>query len=161
MRTQNHSYSNLIAAFLFSVTTTVATSAVISQATGPTVAGTSAETEVQETLQRYARAWYEGNASLMAEQLHPEYTRATVRRNPARTDAIDVNSGLALIDMTDRGFGRLVQPSARKHEISNVKVDGGHASAVLKLADRTEMVNLARWNNLWRVVQVLTERIEP
>ncbi len=161
MRTTYHFYSHLFAATVFSIASTIATSAAISQATGPSVAGASAETEVHETLQRYARAWYEGNASLMVAQLHPEYTRATVRRHPARTDVIDVTSGLALIDMTDRGLGRLAQPSARKQEVSNVKVDGGRASAVLTLTDRTEMVNLTRWNNQWRVVQVLTERNEP
>ncbi len=154
---------HLIATFLLATTSAFAATPTISQATGPTVAPApaAAEADVTETLNRYARAWYEGNATLMATQLHPEFTRTTVRRNAARPDAVDVTSGLALIDMTDRGFGRLVQPSARKHEVSNLKVDGGRASAMLVLADRTEMVNLVRWNNQWRVVQVLTERNEP
>ena len=116
---------------------------------------------MRETLQQYARAWYEGNASLMAAQLHPEYTRTTIRRNAARPDAVDVASGLALIDMTDRGFGRATPPAGRKQEVSALHMDGGHASAMLVLADRTEMVNLTRWNNQWRVVQVLTEKNEP
>ncbi len=154
---------HLIAAFVFATSSAFAATPVISQATGPTAAPATAtaDADVNESLQRYARAWYEGNATLMAAQLHPEYSRTTVRRNAARPDAVDVTSGLALIDMTDRGFGRLTQPAARKMEVSHLKVDGGRAAAMLVLADRTEMVNLVRWNNQWRVVQVLTERNEP
>ena len=131
------------------------------QATGPSTPAADPSPEVQDLLQRHARAWYEGNSALMASTLHPEYRRTTIRRNPARADAIDVAGGLALLDMTDRGLGRLTNATARKAEVTQLRVDGGKAWAQLALADRVELLQLARWNNQWRVIASLVERNDP
>jgi putative lumazine-binding protein len=132
-----------------------------SQATGPATPAADAAAEIQDLLQRHARAWYEGNPALMAPTLHPEYRRTTIRHSPTKPDAVDVASGLALLDMTDRGLGRLTNATARKAEVTQLRVEGGKAWAQLALADRVELLQLARWNNQWRVIASLVERNEP
>ena len=132
-----------------------------SQATGPSTPAADASAEIRDVLQRHGRAWYEGNSALMAPTLHPEYRRATIRHSPTKADAVDVASGLALLDMTDRGLGRLTNATARKAEVTELRVDGGMAWARLALADRVELVQLARWNNQWRVIASLVERNDP
>jgi len=129
----------------------------IAQASGPATPSTDADTELRATAERYARAWYEGNASLMAGTLHPEFMHRSVRHAAGKPDAIESISAMSLLDRTDRGLGRNTAPAARKSELSELVLHDGIASARLQLADRTEQLQLVRWNNRWRILHALVE----
>jgi len=133
---------------------------VFTQATGPAAPAADADAELRATVERYARAWYEGNASLMAGTLHPEFIHRTVHHVANKPDAIESASGLSLLDRADRGLGRHTAPGARKAELQELRLHGGVASVRLQLADRSEQLELVRWNNRWRVLQALVETTE-
>jgi len=131
----------------------------VSQATGPAtpLSATESEADLRATVERYARAWYEGNASQMALCLHPEFIQRTVRHAPRKPDAIESFSGLAMLDRTDRGLGRSTAPLARKSTLHDLLIRDGVATVRLQLADRSEHLQLVRWNNRWRVLNSLVE----
>ncbi|NRF69240.1 nuclear transport factor 2 family protein [Aquincola sp. S2] len=129
----------------------------ITQAGGPAQASAQPEAEIQALLQRHARAWYEGNSALMAATIHPHYQRQLLRHTANQPDAMEMSPGLALLDQTDRGHGRNTEPGQRRAEVSALQVQGGLASAVLQFADRSERLQLVRWNNQWRVLHAVAE----
>jgi hypothetical protein len=49
-------------------------------------------------------------------------------------------------------YARARQPGTRKPEVSQVRIEGSRASAVLSFGNRTESVSLALLNGEWRVV---------
>ncbi|WP_395703881.1 nuclear transport factor 2 family protein [Aquabacterium sp.] len=130
------------------------------QATGPARPPADAEAAIQDLLQRYARAWYEGNAALMLGTLHPDHLHQTVVHTPNRLDRLEGSSGLAWLEQTDRGLGRATPPAQRKAEVAGLQVGQGIASAWLQLADRRERLQLVLWNNEWRVLHSASERSE-
>lgn len=131
--------------------------AVLSQSAGPASPG-PAEAEVGSAIERYAQAWYEGNAAQMSDVLHPEFRHLGVRHAPRQPDAVEASSGLAWLDRTDRGLGRNTAPAQRRSELQSLQVLDGVASAQLQLADHREQLTLVRWNNRWRVLQAVEEQ---
>jgi hypothetical protein len=115
------------------------------------VATPTAEQQVVDTLAHYARGMAERNRARLAETLHPDFTRVTIRRNGVRPDAVEIATARTLADSPFNPRSKGV------HQVSEVKVAGGKASATLTLADRTEFVHLVLWNNEWRVLQSLAE----
>ncbi len=130
------------------------------QATGPSQPPADAEAAINDLLQRYARAWYEGNAALMLGTLHPDHLRQTVVHTPKRLDRLEASSGLAWLEQTDRGLGRATPAAQRKADVAGLQVGQGIASAWLQLADRRERLQLVLWNNEWRVLHSASERTE-
>ena len=120
------------------------------QAAGPAAAAADAPAEIRGVLARYAQAWYEGNAALMAEVLQPEYVQLSIRHVAHASDATDASSALSWLDRVDRGEGR--NPPERKTAVSDLVVHGELATARLELAGRTEQLELVRWNQRWRVL---------
>ena len=110
------------------------------------------ETLVTETLAHYARSVAARDRAMMAETLHPEFTRVTIRRNGVRPDAIEVANARTLADSPIT-----IAAAKGPHQVSELRIDGGRASAKLTFADRTELVQLILWNHEWRVVQSLSE----
>lgn len=129
----------------------------VTQAGGPAQPSAQPEAEIQALLQRHARAWYEGNSALMASTIHPHYQRQQLKHAANQPDTMEGSTGLALLDQTDRGFGRNTEPSARRAEVSALQVQGSLASAVLQFNDRSERLQLVRWNNQWRVLHAVSE----
>lgn len=115
-------------------------------------AASKPETLVTEALAHYARGVAQRDRAMMAETLHPEFTRVTIRRNGIRPDAIEVATARTIADSPIT-----IAAAKGAHEVSELKVDGGRASAKLTFSDRTELVHLVLWNHEWRVVQSLSE----
>jgi hypothetical protein len=132
--------------------------AVVHQSAGPAFAPDNAEAALRAAIERYARAWHEGNSAQMATLLHPEFVAHTVVHAAHMPDALDSRSGLALLDQTDRGFGRNTPLAARKTSVLALEIGQGLASATVRVGERTERQHWVLWNNQWRLLQTAAER---
>jgi len=127
------------------------------QATGPPETPGDTDAAIRRTVTRYATAWYEGNATRMAETLHPEFVHRAVIHQADAPDVVESMSGLAWLDAVDRGHGRNAKASERRMDIARLETSGGVADATLQMADRLEHLHLVRWNGGWRILDAVTE----
>jgi len=133
--------------------------AAVRQASGPYKPESEKDTPaaITATVRRYAQSWYEGNTEAMQQTLHPDFSWHLVSVSASKPSSIAQRSGLGQLDVTDRGLGRGVVPSARKADVTVLAVDRNLASVRLLLTDRTELLHLTRWNNRWLVIDALSE----
>jgi hypothetical protein len=93
----------------------------------------------------------------MADVLHPEFRLVVIHHVPKAPDVVEPVAGLAFLDRVDRGWGRVTPIAQRTADLQALEIRDGLATARLVFAGRVETLQLARWNNRWRVLQAAFE----
>jgi hypothetical protein len=106
----------------------------------------------------YIEGWYTGDAARMDHAVHPELAKRIVRRDPATGVArLDHQSAMTLIENTRAGGGRRTPEARRLKEVTVLDVYRNAASVKVVAAEWIDYLHVVRWNNGWRVINVLWE----
>jgi hypothetical protein len=130
------------------------------QSTGRSQPTESADTSLRERMASYGKAWFEGNAAQMLPLLHPAFVGHITVRKAKQPDTLESVTGLALLDLVDRGIARTTPADRRRVDVEQLQVREGLASAMVQWGDRQERQLWVLWNNDWRLLHASSERTD-
>jgi hypothetical protein len=125
----------------------------------PVGAQTSADSAaIRATALDYVEGWYEGNATRMAQAVHPELVKRIVVSDTATKRSVIQNMGAsALVNGTRRGFGKGTPRERQQKDVTVLDIYGNAATAKSTMADWIDYMHLARVDGRWVIVNVLWE----
>ena len=110
--------------------------------------GRSAEDEVASTVHGYLDAFVSGDGAKACSLMASATRRAFVARIRSTTGTSDC--GIAL-DRIHNQAGPRVLAALRKVKVTDVKIQGDHATAVLATAARSTFTDLQKEHGHWRI----------
>jgi len=122
-----------------------------------TAAQTAADSmQIVSTALDYIEGYYEGDAARMERALHPELAKRIVRTDPrSNRSFLGQMSALTLIQGTR---DKEPTPAAeRQNDVTILDVFGNTASVKIIAFDWVDYLHLAKWNDQWKIVNVLWE----
>ena len=122
-------------------------------------AQTSADrTAIERTALDYIEGWYTGDAERMERALHPELAKRMVSTNiESGRSFLDQQSAMALVQNTRAGGGRRTPEARRLKEVTILDIYENAAAVRIDASDWIDYLHLARWNDTWKIVNVLWE----
>jgi hypothetical protein len=125
----------------------------------PVMAQTSADSAaIRATALDYVEGWYEGNATRMAQAVHPELVKRIVVSDTATNRSVIQNMGAsALVNGTRRGFGKGTPREQQQKDVRILDIYGNAATAKSIMADWIDYMHLAKVDRRWVIVNVLWE----
>ncbi len=108
---------------------------------------------IKKTALNYVEGWYEADKERMAAALHPKLAKRGIS---ASEEIYDVDRDW-MIDATERGRGRIDEPSTGKREI--VILDRSAAIATVKLVSNqfNDYLHLLKVEGEWKIINALWE----
>lgn len=149
--------------FLFFTVILLVAGACYSQAPPPAPAPSSeGETAaIKSVILDYIEGWYEGDPVRMERALHPELAKRGLMTIPATgKTAINPIGAQMMVEVTRAGTGKL-PPDQRKIEVRVLDVDRNIAAAKAVSARFVDLIQLAKQDGRWRIVNVLWEPAPP
>jgi hypothetical protein len=110
---------------------------------------------VRSTVLDYFESWFEGDAVRMARSIHPGLAKHSLGQDPDRSDVLDVTTRDEMVDITERGGGRLRDSPDRRIGIDIAGLSGGIASVIVDSDVFVEYVLLVRTGDGWRISSTL------
>lgn len=137
----------------------VATLAALSFA-APTQAQTAADSAaIRAAALDYIEGWYTGDAGRMERAVHPELAKRIVMRGPdGRAGPLRDMTAPELVESTRRGGGSRTPADRRRTDARILDIFADAASVRVDAGDWIDYMHLARFEEGWRIVNVLWER---
>ncbi|MHB1329910.1 MAG: nuclear transport factor 2 family protein [Gemmatimonadales bacterium] len=129
-------------------------SSVLAGVAGPLAGQPAADSAAAKAVVRdYLVAWYDGDAALMEQVLHPELAKRNVGTDAAGRSRFGQMGAMAMVRATR---GRTRQPAdQRLLEVTLLDLQGGTASAKVVSWDFIDYVHLAKVDGRWMIINDL------
>jgi hypothetical protein len=108
---------------------------------------------INQTLEEYVQAWFQGDSDGMERCLHPDLTARLVQLD-------GMSSGIQMLlrgQGIQASLGVCTHPTDRSREITILDVSGHSASARVLLGDWVAYVHLSFTGERWAIVNVMWE----
>jgi hypothetical protein len=113
---------------------------------------------VRATALDYIDGWYTADADRMERALHPELAKRIVFTDEASGQSrLDQQGAMTLVQATRAGYGARIPESGRRKDISILDIHENVASLKIVAAGWIDYLHLARWNDEWKIINVLWE----
>lgn len=103
----------------------------------------------------YIEGWYEGRSDRMSQALSPYLAK---RRFVSDQEIWDVSKDW-MVEATENGKGRLDEPQKGRKEISILDQTTTMANVKIISNNFIDYLHLAKFNNTWRIINVLWDYI--
>lgn len=110
---------------------------------------------VRQAALDYIEGWYTGDAARMARAVHPELVKRIVVGDSTGARWLGNMGASSLIFATRAGRGTDVPPERRRHDITILDLYGDMASVRVTSAKLVDYMQLGRFEEGWRIVNVL------
>jgi hypothetical protein len=120
----------------------------------PALGQTSDEEKLRATALDYAEGWYTGDAERMARSLHADLAK----RNLGANGVLKNMTKSDLVEVTARGYGKQVPKEQQLEEVRILDRFGNAAVVRLEMTGWIDYLELARFGDDWKIVNVLWER---
>ena len=115
--------------------------------------------EIQRTIRNFIEGWYEGNPERMEASLHEELISKIVISENGNS-RLGIFTASKLIELTDKGGGKDVPKDKQRKDIVILEIYQNVATARVLAYDAMELLHLAKWNEEWKIINILFERAE-
>ena len=115
---------------------------------------TADSTAIIATALDYIEGWYEGNAQRMERALHPELAKRIVRETDSGSSLSNMTAAM-LVEAVERGGGKGTPPERQQKDVTILDIYEGTASVKIVAGDWVDYLHVARWNDGWKIVNVL------
>lgn len=123
----------------------------------PTVAQTAADSAaIRATALDYIEGWYAGDAARMERALHPNLAKRIVRRSDTTVSLGDMTAE-QLINATRSGYGTRTPAAEQQKDVTILDIFRNAAVVKIVARDWVDYLQIAKWENDWRIVNVLWE----
>jgi len=102
----------------------------------------------------YIEGWYEGNAQRMERALHPELAKRIVRETETGSNLSNMTADM-LVAAVARGGGKGTPPERQQKDVTILDIYQGTASVKIVAGDWVDYLHVARWDDQWKIVNVL------
>ncbi len=120
----------------------------------PLPAQTTDEEKIRATALDYAEGWYAGDGERMSRALHPDLAK----RSLGKDGTLENMTAAQLVALTRKGYGREVRKEQQLEEVRILDRFGSVAVVRLEMAGWIDYLQLARFGDDWKIVNVLWER---
>src|ERR1044072_5843417 len=114
----------------------------------------SDEEKIRAAALDYAEGWYEGNAERMTHALHPDLAKRIV--SPEGT--VKSMTAAQLIEATGKGYGKNTPADKQLKDVRILDRFGNAAVVRLEMAGWIDYLELGKFGEEWKIVNVLWER---
>jgi hypothetical protein len=126
----------------------------------PTVAQTAADSAaIRATALDYIEGWYAGDAARMERALHPNLAKRIVRRSGTTVSLGDMTAE-QLINATRSGYGTRTPVAEQQKDLTILDIFRNAAVVKIVARDWVDYLQIARWEEDWKIVNVLWEMKE-
>jgi len=141
------------------ITAAVATMLVFPLATsaGDSPPMTDEMAAIEAAARNYIDGWYEGNPDRMAEALHPDLAKRTLRSLPDGRQFVHSLTRDTMIAYTEAGFGKESRKEGQVNEVVILDVSPVTASVKTVSHQFVDYLHLAKVDGTWKIVNVLWE----
>ncbi len=115
--------------------------------------------EIQRTIRNFIEGWYEGDPERMEASLHEELISKIVISENGNS-RLGIFTASKLIELTDKGGGKDVPKDKQRKDIVILEIYQNVATARVLAYDAMELLHLAKWNEEWKIINILFERAE-
>jgi hypothetical protein len=105
----------------------------------------------------YIEGWYAADGDRMARALHPELAKRIVVTDSMGHSRIQNQSAMTLIEGTRAGGGKRTPIERQRKDFKILDIYHGAAVAKIIASDWVDYLELAKWNDHWKIVNVLWE----
>jgi hypothetical protein len=114
---------------------------------------------IRQTVLDYLEGWYEGNVDRMDAALHPDLAKRIVHPHPQTgRSMLSEATKTAMLEYTRAGGGKDKATEEASYEVTILDVYGGMASVKAVSPDYVDYIHLVKWNNEWKILNVLWEQ---
>lgn len=113
---------------------------------------------IERTATDYIEAWLTGDADRMADCLHPDLTKRAIDRSAAGGWSVGAMTHLDMVEATRSGRGTHLP---RDYSVTVENAYDGIATARVDSARYIDFLHIARFEDRWRIVNVLWQHREP
>lgn len=115
-----------------------------------------ADTEaIRDAALDYIEGWYTADAARMERAIHPELAKRWIRVDDNGESRLQSVGSRELIEQTRGGGGNKTPIELRRKDVEILDVDGEMATVKVTSARYVDYMHLARWDNSWKIVNVL------
>jgi hypothetical protein len=126
----------------------------------PTAAQTAADSAaIRAAALDYIEGWYAGDAARMERALHPRLAKRIVRRTDSTVTLGDMTAE-QLVAGTKAGYGTRTPPAEQQKDVTILDVFRNAAVVKIVARDWVDYLQIARWEEDWKIVNVLWEMKE-
>ncbi|NIM50622.1 MAG: hypothetical protein GTN62_09860 [Gemmatimonadales bacterium] len=131
----------------------ILTLVLVPQASGQSAADTVA---IKQAALDYIEGWYEGSAERMERALHPDLAKRTVVNNPqTQRSMIRHLTKSMMVEITRSGGGSSAPEKKDKCSVYVLDIFNNVASVKAVSPDFVDYLHIVRWNEGWKIVNVL------
>jgi hypothetical protein len=114
---------------------------------------------IRATALDYIEGWYTGDTARMERALHPRLAKRIVRTAEGTSTLGDMTAE-QLIAGTKAGYGKSTPPAEQQKDITILDIYRNAAVVKIVARDWVDYLQIARWENDWKIVNVLWEMKE-
>lgn len=123
----------------------------------PAAAQTAADSAaIRATALDYIEGWYAGDAARMERAVHPELAKRIVRRADGAVTLGDMTAE-QLVDATKAGYGTRTPAAEQQKDVTILDIFRNAAVVKVVARDWVDYLQIARWEDEWKIVNVLWE----
>jgi hypothetical protein len=115
---------------------------------------TSDEDKLRAAALDYAEGWYTADAARMTRALHPDLAKRIV----AADGTLKSMNAAQLIEGTGKGYGRNVPKEKQQKDVRILDRFGNAAVIRLEMSGWIDYLELGKFGDEWKIVNVLWER---
>ena len=116
---------------------------------------------IRATALNYVEGWYEGSGERMAKALHPDLVKRIVNRNAQGGSVLSTMGAETLVDNARRGGGRNTPAAKQTKNIRILDITADMAIVKAEMSAWYDMMQIAKWNGEWKIVNVLGQMKKP
>jgi len=120
----------------------------------PLRAQSSDEEKLRAAALDYAEGWYAGDGDRMARALHPDLAKRTLGAN----GSLEHMTAAQLIAGTRKGYGKNTPKEKQLKEVKILDRFGNTAVVRLEMTGWVDYLQLAKFGEEWKIVNVLWEK---
>ena len=120
----------------------------------PTHGQTSDEDKLRAAALDYAESWYTADAARMTHALHPDLAKRIV----AADGTLKSMNAAQLIEGTGKGYGKNVPKEQQLKDVRILDRFGNAAVIRLEMSGWIDYLELGKFGDEWKIVNVLWER---
>ncbi|MGH8243067.1 MAG: nuclear transport factor 2 family protein [Steroidobacteraceae bacterium] len=105
----------------------------------------------------YIEGWYAGDAARMERSLHPELAKRIVRTTQGGESRLDSMSAMTLVQRVRTGIGTHVPKEKQQKDVTILDTYENVAIVKIVAAGWIDYLQMAKFNDEWKIVNVLWE----
>lgn len=123
----------------------------------PAAAQTAADSAaIRATALDYIEGWYAGDAARMERAVHPKLAKRIVRRADGAATLGDMTAE-QLVGATKAGYGTRTPAAEQQKDVTILDIFRNAAMVKVVARDWVDYLQIARWEDEWKIVNVLWE----